>query len=483
MIGKRGTPGAGVQGSASGPESISVCPSCENWNAGGEARCVECGQSLVGVFVVSEERAREMGRRRRLVRRRNRLIVWGLAASIVAVLATLAGLGYAGASRELDPPTSSITATPSLNDWPMYQRDPAHAAVVDRDLAPLKGVLKWRFDTGEPVLSSPAVLDGLLYLGTGDHRIIAVDAGTGELVWEHAVDGPVDSSPAVAGGLVYVGLRDGRLIALNAANGELGWEFQTEGSIFSSPAVHRGELYVASSGGVLHALDAVTGLERWRFETDGRLISSPAAYEQWVAVTSHDRYLYILDSSTGRPALKFKTASAAGSPVFDEDFLFLADATGVIRSIDWRKQNRRFERLILRFKIQMAAWGLTDVIPNQAGYVWGIGTGKSSFIGAPVVAKEIVYLASTTGRLLALDKATGETVWEYDTAGSISGSPSVAGETVYIGDSLGRLYALDAISGERLWEFPVGGAISSTPVIAGGVIYFSSMDGNIYAVE
>ena len=483
MIGKQGISETGIRSSASGPEAISVCPTCENWNAGGEARCVECGQSLVGVFVVSEERAREMGRRRRLVRRRNRVIVWGLAASIVAVLAALAGLGYMSASRTLDPPTSSITATPSLNDWPMYQRDPAHAAVVDGDVALPRGVLKWRFETAEPVLSSPAVLDGLLYLGTGDRRIIAVDAGTGELVWEHTVNGPVDSSPAVAGDLVYVGLRDGRLLALGAANGELRWEFQTEASIFSSPTVHRGDLYVASSNGALHALDAVTGLERWRFETDGRLISSPAAYEQSVAITSHDRYLYILDSSTGRPALKFKTASAAGSPVFDGDFLFLADATGVIRSIDWRKHNRRFDRLILRTKIQMAAWGLTDVIPHQAGYVWGMGTSESSFIGAPVVAKEIVYVASTTGRLLALDKATGETIWEYDTAGSISGSPSVAGETIYIGDSLGRLYALDALSGEPLWEFPADGAISSTPVIAGGVIYFSSMDGGIYAVE
>ena len=87
----------------------------------------------------------------------------------------------------------------------MYQGDPAHAAVVDGEVALPRGVLKWRFDAGEAVLSSPAVSDGILYPGTGDRRIFAVYAGTGDLVWEHAVNGPVDSSPAVAGGTCCCG--------------------------------------------------------------------------------------------------------------------------------------------------------------------------------------------------------------------------------------------------------------------------------------
>lgn len=466
-----------------GPEEVYVCPTCEYWNAAVEALCVKCGQSLVGVLAVSEERARKMDIRRRLARRRNRLLAWGLITTFIAILAAWATLTYVGANRKLAPPTSSITATPSINDWPMYQRDPAHAAVVNGDIALPKGMLKWRFETAEPLMSSPAVFDGLLYLGTGDRRIVAVDVGTGELVWERAVSGPVDSSPAVAGELVYVGLRDGRLLALRVTDGQLRWEFSTGAPIFSSPTLYRGELYVASSDGTLFALDAVTGLKRWSFQTDGRLISSPAAYQDSVAVTSHDRNLYILDSTSGRPTLIFRTASAAGTPVFDEESLFLADATGVIRSIDWREHNRRFSRLVLRVKIQLAAWGLTDVIPHQAGYVWGNRASESSFVGAPVVAGGVVYVASTTGRLLALDRASGEAVWEYDTAGGILGSPSVAGNTVFVGDNLGVLHALDAKSGESTWEFRAGGAISSTPVFAGGVIYFSSLDGSIYAVE
>ena len=110
-----------------GPEEVYVCPTCEYWNAAVEALCVKCGQSLVGVLAVSEERARKMDIRRRLARRRNRLLAWGLITTFIAILAAWATLTYVGANRKLAPPTSSITATPSINDWPMYQRDPAHA--------------------------------------------------------------------------------------------------------------------------------------------------------------------------------------------------------------------------------------------------------------------------------------------------------------------------------------------------------------------
>ena len=71
-----------------------------------------------------------------------------------------------------------------------------------------QGRLKWRFDTDFPLFSSPAVVDGRLYLGSGDGRIVALDADNGELIWEHEVLGPVDSSPAVAGDSVFIGFAE-----------------------------------------------------------------------------------------------------------------------------------------------------------------------------------------------------------------------------------------------------------------------------------
>lgn len=102
----------------------------------------------------------------------------------------------------------------------MFQRDPAHGAFVAGEAALPVGRLKWRFDTEAPILSSPAVVGNKVYLSTGDGRVLALDAASGNLLWEYGVGAPVNSSLAVAGNLVFVGLRDGRVLALNREVGE-----------------------------------------------------------------------------------------------------------------------------------------------------------------------------------------------------------------------------------------------------------------------
>ena len=63
----------------------------------------------------------------------------------------------------------------------------------------------------------------------------------------------VGSSPAVANGVVYVGFEDGYVYGLNARNGDLLWSYATDGSVSSSPAVANGVVYVGSDGGNMYA--------------------------------------------------------------------------------------------------------------------------------------------------------------------------------------------------------------------------------------
>jgi hypothetical protein len=59
--------------------------------------------------------------------------------------------------------------------------------------------VKWKFQTGGRVISSPAVENELVYVGSTDKNLYAVDHQTGALKWKFATDGPVVSSPAAAG--------------------------------------------------------------------------------------------------------------------------------------------------------------------------------------------------------------------------------------------------------------------------------------------
>ena len=104
--------------------------------------------------------------------------------------------------------------------------------------------LKWKYTTGDVVDSSPAVVNGVVYVGSIDGNVYALDATTGAKVWSYKTDGYVQSSPAVVNGVVYVGSYDANVYALNATTGAKVWSYTTGGKVLTSPAVVNGAVYV-----------------------------------------------------------------------------------------------------------------------------------------------------------------------------------------------------------------------------------------------
>lgn len=76
---------------------------------------------------------------------------------------------------------------------------------------------QWSFETGEGIRSSPTVVDGMVYVGSDDTNLYAVDAATGTEQWAFETGGGVRSSPTVVDGTVYVGSKDGNLYAITAS--------------------------------------------------------------------------------------------------------------------------------------------------------------------------------------------------------------------------------------------------------------------------
>src|ERR1035437_4035088 len=88
----------------------------------------------------------------------------------------------------------------------------------------------------------------------------ALKTSTGALVWKYTTNGGIIfSSPAVANGVVYIGSEDGNLYALNASTGVPLWQYTTGNAIYSSPAVANGVVYVGSHDGNLYAFDRAGG--------------------------------------------------------------------------------------------------------------------------------------------------------------------------------------------------------------------------------
>ena len=463
---------------------VRVCHVCGNSVPAAESRCTNCWARQVDQELVTEstaERERKQGKRSR---RRRRLLKWSALALIPIGLASwFAGQYFAVPTRLADPPASTISAVPIGDDWPMFHRDPTHrAVVVDADHVP-EGKLKWKLETDWHLYSSPAVVDGVLYLTTGDARVLALEAETGEVIWERELTGAVFSSPAVAGDLLFFGLRDRRVLALDRHTGEQRWAYATGGGIVSSPAVKDGVLYITSGDGKLYALDASTGSKRWIYSTGRWSKASPAVFEDVVVTASYDTMLHVVDIETGKRRLDFFIgASPQGSPAFGEQYVFFSGLSGDIKAIDWTKRIYPFEKAIMRFRLQLYIWGMLGEAPPLKGFVWNL-RGDDRFYSTPVVASGRVYAATVVGTVVAADEVTGERLWEWTNEAEFRASPSIVNGTLFIGDTDGRLHALDAITGEHLWQFQTGHRITATPVVSNGLLYLASWDGTLYAIE
>ena len=151
--------------------------------------------------------------------------------------------------------------------------------------------LAWYWDTGTKrgLEATPIVVDGVMFT-TGTWSVVwAHDARTGELLWEYDPQVPrdwgryaccdvVNRGVAAWKGKIYVGTIDGRLVALDAGTGEVVWDVNTilpnrPYTITGAPRIVKDKVIIGNGGaeygvrGYITAYNAATGDEEWRFYT------------------------------------------------------------------------------------------------------------------------------------------------------------------------------------------------------------------------
>ncbi|MGB8493340.1 MAG: PQQ-binding-like beta-propeller repeat protein [Candidatus Acidiferrum sp.] len=217
----------------------------------------------------------------------------------------------------------------------MFRGNLEHTGAYTAAGVPKFNAIKWKFQTNGRVISSPAVENGLVFVGSTDQNLYAIDQEFGALKWKFATDAPVTSSPAVAGGTVYFGSYDAKFYAVDAATGQLRWKFETAGEhrfvgrhlhgllpaaenmpdpwdyFLSSPAVWNAAVYFGSGDGNVYALESASGKLKWKFKTGDVVHSSPAISDGTLYIGSWDTYLYALDAATGKEQWRFKTGDDA----------------------------------------------------------------------------------------------------------------------------------------------------------------------------
>jgi outer membrane protein assembly factor BamB len=164
----------------------------------------------------------------------------------------------------------------------------------------------WAVDTktaGVPwhsVQGSCAVMDGVVCVGSRSSFLYGIDAATGQIRWKHSHDGSwVPSSPAVRDGIAYVGQSDGSKVVAVDATGKRLWTFDAPNETFASPALAGDVLFVAGNDnynmkgkGTLSALDCKTGKALWTLDFPASVWASPVVAGDTVYVACADGKLY-----------------------------------------------------------------------------------------------------------------------------------------------------------------------------------------------
>lgn len=112
-----------------------------------------------------------------------------------------------------------------------------------------------------------------------------------------------------------------------------------------------------------------------------------------------------------------------------------------------------------------------------------IKTLNDEVLSSPVISGGLIFGASPRGIVSAVDLESGDTVWRFDTGGSIDGTPTVSKGHLYIGNAEGVLYSIDRSTGEAAWSFRTLSEINSSPLLDGDKLYFTSSDGRLYCLK
>jgi len=336
----------------------------------------------------------------------------------------------------------AIYSSPAVEEGTVYFGSDDHwlyAAEI------VSGELKWKFETQGLVRSRPAIANGLVFFASDDGNLYAAEAGSGVERWRLNIGNdsfarvlPVErawdylqSSPTIADGVVYIGSADGSLYAVDAQTGKENWRFTTGARLRSSPAVAEGIVYIGSWDGNIYAVDAQTGQENWRFDTNGiyrPVQPSPLIEHGIVYCGSRNPWLYALDAKTGEEIWRFSYDNS-----WVESSAVIAEGVVYIGSSDVRVLNA----------IDAQTGKLKWAFPTAA-YAWS----------SPAFSDGVVYIGGAyygSPFFFAVDAQTGQEKWRLSTGRSLEkgsvingvvSSPAVDDDLVFFGGLDGKFYGV-----------------------------------------
>jgi outer membrane protein assembly factor BamB len=347
-------------------------------------------------------------------------------------------------------------------DWYMFRGNPELTGVAEGKF-PESPELLWSFKTDGPVLSSAAIVGGVVYFGSSDEHVYAVDLKTGKKKWSFKAEEEGDAfegSPMILDGIVYIGSLFGTLYALDQADGKKQWAYGTNDKIVGGPNWTMApdgktkRIVFGSYDNLLHCVDPKTGKKIWTYETDNYINGTPTVANNHTYFGGCDALIHMVSLTDGTKKKSIELESyVAGSGAFVDGKLYVGHYGNGFLAADL-----------------------------EAGKVkWEYAESNLPFVASPAVLGKKVVSAGRDKHVYCWDTETGKLQWKFRTRGRIDSSPVICDGKVIVGSDDGRVYILKLDDGSKIWSYEIGQAIGASPSIADGKLIIGSADGSVYA--
>ena len=285
------------------------------------------------------------------------------------------------------------------------------------------GAMRWKFPQDEPlsasVQGSMAYSDGELYAGASDGKILALNANTGRLDWQYDTRSTIGNSVNLVDGVLYFGTGNNKIWAIDIKSHDtLGtWKggVTLSNEVAAAPLVANGFVYAVTLDQTLHAVGAATGKERWQYRVNGSVLHlSPVINGDYIYVPNGSNITCLLGRTGANRWNQFLRFDVAVTPVISNDTLFVVTTDNQLDAYDARTGRRKWKNSV-KMLFEVTA--------------------------PPTASQNVLFVGTTSGGLFALDTENGSTKWSYKVAPStrtdtVPDQTNIAAAPVVVGNSL-----------------------------------------------
>jgi outer membrane protein assembly factor BamB/predicted phosphodiesterase len=323
---------------------------------------------------------------------------------------------------------------------------------------------KWIYQSEANVISTPAIVDGLVVYGNQNGKIEALQVSDGKLKWNFKTEGPIFSSPAVSKEKIVIGSADGNIYCLDS-KGKLLWKFKSEASVLGSPLIENDRVFIGGSDHHFYAIDLNSGKALWKFDgLNGPVVSQPVIAGDRIIFGAWDQHLYALDKNNGALLWKWSNGStvinyspAACIPVIKNGVVYIVAPDRYLSAIDLSS-------------------GKTLWRTNQSAVRESIGISNDG---------QLVYGKTMQDTVVAFytDPEKPLLAWKLFAGYGYEHAPSMLIEKdgiIFFGTRNGVVYAIDAGSQKKRWAYKIDNSMVNTVrVLNSKQLIASTMDGKI----